>query len=49
MVEYLKSQHIANGWRKPMGCLIFTGRFPQKSPMINGSGAENDLQLETIP
>jgi len=33
-------------WQRPIGCLFFKGRFPQKSPIINGSLAENDLQLE---
>ena len=28
-------------------CLIFMGYFPQKSRMINGSFAKNDLQLKT--
>jgi len=35
-------------WRRPIGCLIFLGRFLQKSPIINGSFATNDLQLEAF-
>jgi len=33
-------------WNKCIGCFIFKGCFPQKSPIIIGSFAERDLQLK---
>ena len=31
-----------------MGCLIFAGDFTEKSPVISGSFAKRDLQLEAF-
>jgi len=44
-VKLSESHMYSTGWRKPIGCLIFIDRFPQKSPMISGSFAQRDLQL----
>ena len=37
--------NACTGCRRPEGCFVVTGHFPQQSPTIIGSFAENNLQL----
>jgi len=38
----------STGWWRPIGCFIFIGHFPRKSPIISGFSAENDQQLKAF-
>ena len=38
--------HNSTGVQGGIDCLIFIGHLPQKSPIISGSFAKNDLQLK---
>jgi len=43
---WILESRLTTGWHKRIGCTIFIGYVPQKSLIISGSFAKNDLQLK---